>query len=363
MRILSFSLDKSILNKESALARRTEIYGRLAEKYTVLVPFKEDREMHLSEKVNIFGVAGKSKIQKLLRIYQKAKRLLQNEKYNVLTVQDAYFLGLVGLILAKKFQLGLEIQVHGWEKFYGWRKIIARFVLKRADAIRVVSQRLKKQLISEFKIEEKKIIVAPIQTQTQSAKFRTQNYKPKLKDKFVFLTVGRLVPVKNIKMQIVALAEISKKHSEVELWIVGDGPEKYKLKNQKEKLKIADKIKFLGFKNRAELELIYQKADAFLLTSNSEGWGLTAIEAASFGLPIIMTDVGCAGEIIQNNVSGLIVPVKGQEKLETAMLQLIKLEDLRKKIGEGGRQAVLKLPDEQKTLELYQASWQKAAER
>ncbi|MDP2736942.1 MAG: glycosyltransferase family 4 protein, partial [bacterium] len=162
MRILSLGLDNSILNKTSALAERVIEYGSLVEKYTVIVPNIKNEKIELSEKVMAYGSGGNSKLRQFIKIYNLAKKLLNRERTDVITVQDQYYLALIGLSLAKKFNAGLEIQVHGFEKYYGLRKFIAKYVLPRATAVRCVSQRLKKQLINEFRVKEEKITVVPI---------------------------------------------------------------------------------------------------------------------------------------------------------------------------------------------------------
>ncbi|PIT95637.1 hypothetical protein COT96_00110, partial [Candidatus Falkowbacteria bacterium CG10_big_fil_rev_8_21_14_0_10_38_22] len=192
---------------------------------------------------------------------------------------------------------------------------MAKFIVPRADAIRTVSQRLKKQLIEEFGVAEGKITVVPIYVES-----RIKNYELRIKnnsEKFIFLTVGRLVPVKNINLQIEVMEEIVEslklkvKSLRIELWIVGSGPERKNYELRITNYELGKNIKLLGRKDN--LDEYYNSADAFLLTSNSEGWGLSVIEAAAHGLPIIMTDVGLAGEVIKNNESGLVIPVGDKE--------------------------------------------------
>jgi len=291
----------------------------------------------------------------LVKVYRAAKKLLRRREFAVITVQDQYSLALVGRILAKKFKIGLELQIHGFEKYSGLRKIIADFAIPRANAIRCVSQRLKKQLIRDFGVKEEKITVTSIYSE-----LRIMNYELRTKkesEKFIFLTVGRLVAVKNISLQIKSLAEVAKKYPNVELWIVGDGQERKKLELKIKNLKLQNYIKLLGWQNNPEE--FYSQADAFLLTSDYEGWGMVAVEAANYGLPVIMTDVGCAGELIENEKSGLIVPVNNQIKLEEAMIRIIKDDSLRKKLAEGALSATKKLPSKEETLSLYKQSWEK----
>ena len=364
MKILNLSLDKSILDKNSKTAKRVVEYGDLANRYIVVVPDKDFKEIRLSEKVFVYGTGGGNKIFQLINVYKTAKKLLRQEEFDLITVQDQYYLALIGRILAKKFKIGLELQIHGFEKYSGLRKIIADFVIPRASAVRCVSQRLKKQLINEFGVKEEKITIAPIYN--ESIKFiKSKVHKVDNEDnKFIFLTVGRLVAVKNIGLQIRAMAKLvesekSKVESKkIELWIVGDGPEKSNLKSKISKLKLENNVKLLGWQNNPEE--FYSQADAFLLTSDYEGWGMAVVEAANYGLPIIMTNVGCAGELIENEKSGLVVPVNNQIKLEEAMIRIINNDSLRKKLAEGAFSAIKKLPSKEETLALYKQSWEKA---
>ncbi len=356
MKILNLSLDKSILDKNSKAAGRVVEYGNPVDVYIIVVPDKVHKEVRLSEKVFVYGSGGGNKIFQLINVYRTAKKLLKQEKFDIITVQDQYYLALVGRILAKKFEIGLELQIHGFEKYSGLRKIIADFVILRASAIRCVSRRLKQKLMNEFGVKEEIITVAPIYIESQII-----NKESKIKqegDKSIFLTVGRLVPVKNIGLQIRAMADVVKKYPNTELWIVGDGPERKKMKLKIKNLKSENNVKFWGWQN--DTDKFYSQADAFLLTSDYEGWGMAVVEAASYGLPVIMTDVGCAGELIENEKSGLIIPINNQSKLEEAMIRIINDENLRKKLADGAFSAIKNLPSKEETMALYKQSWEKA---
>lgn len=358
MKVLSLSLDKTILDKNSNPAKRVVEYGDLVDGLAFIAPDKDRKEVRLSEKVFVYGSGGVNKISKLINIYRLGVKILRLNKFDVITVQDQYYLALVGLFLARKFKIGLELQIHGFEKFFGLRKMIARFAIPRANAIRCASQRLKKQLMNDFGARGEKITVASIRAEVKKPNLENRISNKNGNDKFVFLTVGRLVPVKNIGLQIKAMAEIVKKYPNTELMVVGDGPEMANCKRQIADSKLKDKVKLLGWQNNPED--FYNQADAFLLTSDSEGWGMVVVEAVKFGLPIIMTDVGCAGELIENEKSGLIIPVNNQSKLEEAMERIIGDENLRKKLAENALIAVKNLPSKEETLALYKKSWEKA---
>ena len=370
MRVLSISLDKKILDKNSKTFKRQKEYADLIDEYCIVVfgPKKEIR----NETLFIYGSGGNSKISRFFKAYKKAKQILENKDLRnwLITTQDPFFTGLLGYLLKGKFYIKLHVQIHGFEKFFGLRKLIAKFIISRADGFRVVSKRLKKRLIDEFGIKENKITVVYIFTPTNinlNIKYAeklqkiTSSYLTKKVEKFIFLTVGRLVPIKNIQLQVRAFIEISKKYPDIELWIIGNGPGKYKIQDAKNGIQIPQGIKLLGWQDN--LDKFYSQADIFLLTSNYEGWGLAVIEAANYNLPIIMTDVGNAGEIIKNNESGIVIPINNQKELEKAMIKLIEDKELRKRLGDNAKKALSKLPSKEETLELYKKSWEKTLTR
>jgi len=354
MRVLNLSLDNLILDPQSSVAERILDYGKLVERYIVLVPDARKELHEFSEQVQVYGSGGQNKICQLIKTFLLAKEIIKKEKIKLITVQDQYYLALVAWFLARRYHLPFEVQVHGLEKFSGLRKIIAEFVIPRATVIRVVSERLKRRLIGEFGVVDEKIMVVPIYVPVLRIAYRvTQN-----KEKFVFLTVGRLVKIKNIGLQIAAFRKLLDKNKNIELQIVGSGPEEENLK------KIAEgvsQIKFISWQK--DLAPIYQGADCFLLTSNYEGWGLVIVEAANYALPIIMTDVGCAGELIIDNQSGLIVPVGDSEKLLQAMEKIVNDREFGKGLAQAAQVAIKSLPSQEKTLEFYLENWKAAQAR
>lgn len=357
IRLLSFSLDGSNLNQESLALKRQEEYAGLCEEFHLVV-FGNGKSQHKSN-ISIYSVAGGSKITKFFRAFFLANRIIKKNKLNLISSQAPDFIGFLSYLLAKKNKVKLEVQVHGFEKFRGIRKWVAKFVLPRADSVRTVSQRLKRQLISDFGVKNDRITVVPI-----CVDLGFTNYDLRIKNnngKFIFLTAGRLVPVKNIGMQIEAMTEVIKKYSQAELWIAGDGPERKRLEDRAKRLEVSEAVKFLGWQK--ELEQFYEKADVFLLTSNAEGWGMVVVEAASYGLPIIMTDVGSAGELIINNENGLVIPVGGGQALEETMIKLIEDSDLKEKLGKSARQVILNQPGKEEILALYKKSWERALEK
>lgn len=353
MRVLNVSLDRRVFEKDSAVQKRLVALAEKTGEITVLAPGKETRCERIGERLTIQSVGG-PKILQLLLLWYKGAQELRAKTYDLITVQDPYFLGLLGYLLSRRFGVSLEIQVHGLEKFSGLRKWLAGYVLKRAGKIRAVSNRLRDFLAKSYKLKANSLYVLPIYTQI-SVPPRTQK-RNTVPYPFTFLSVGRLVPVKNIGLQIRALARVAKEIPHVRLRIVGDGPERANLELIASSLKLAASVVFEG--EQKEMSRFYEEADAFLLTSDSEGWGLVVLEAAAHRLPLIMTDVGLAREVIKNGESGFIIPVGDEEELALAMRELIDTPELRVRLGEGAYRVFRALPGSEEHIQKQIEAWQ-----
>ena len=286
-----------------------------------------------------------------------------------------YFLGFIALILARKHHLGFEVQVLGIEKLTRFRKLLAIFVLKRASIVRALSNRLKKRLIDEFGIAEEKINVVPIYVDVHKMGLDVRTLSKedsiaflKSKEKFHaeysskinFLTVSRLVPIKRIGKQLRAIKALIHTYPNIMLHIAGSGPEEARIKQEVATLGLLDHVIFYGYQTGYALGMLYLECDAFILTSDYEGWGMVVIEAATAGLPVIMTDVGCAGECIINEKSGLIVPAHDEESLRKAMERMIREPRLRETLSVGAMHAISELPNFESILTQYKKNWEVA---
>jgi glycosyltransferase involved in cell wall biosynthesis len=200
------------------------------------------------------------------------------------------------------------------------QSLMASYVLPRADAIRAVSLRIKTYLVSDLSIPEGKVTVAPVYSDIESARrapITVDLHKMFPQFDRIILMASRLVKQKNIPMAIEAFDIFRKKHPRVGLVIAGSGPEEGRIRRL-----IADKGMDESVKMGSWTKEFYscmKTCDAFLISSDYEGWGMTAVEAASLGKLVIMTDVGCAGEFIIDGKNGLVVPVGDADAMADAL--------------------------------------------
>lgn len=129
----------------------------------------------------------------------------------------------------------------------------------------------------------------------------------------VLLYVGRLAPEKNLETLLQAAAIAMTQDSDLRLWLVGDGPHREACLNLVRALGIGDKVRFVGFVPREDVNQYYALADLFVFSSISETQGLVVQEAMSYGLPAVAVIGGGASAGIEDGVNGFIVKNDVQE--------------------------------------------------
>ncbi|HEY9480939.1 MAG TPA: glycosyltransferase family 4 protein [Candidatus Paceibacterota bacterium] len=338
MKVISLGLDRSVLDPASPAGMRAVLYRDMVERYEVVVPS-----------------SGGPKFLRLWSLYRQAAALLSKDAFDVVTVQDAYFVAAVARRLARRFGTGFEIQIHGFERSVGLRKRLARANICAADHVRVVSERLKRQVVDEFGVDAELVTVAPIFSDAISGAYPSRSER-RMEAPLEFLFVGRLVPVKNVPLLLSSFSDLLKEIPNARLTIVGDGPERARLVTHAEHVGVTENVEFVGRQN--DLVPYYHRADVFVLPSDSEGWGLVAVEAAHAGLPIVMADVGLAGEVIRDGESGLVVPPGDRKALTEAMKRLAQSPQERERLGHAAFEAARALPSKEELLRRIRAGWE-----
>jgi glycosyltransferase involved in cell wall biosynthesis len=148
-------------------------------------------------------------------------------------------------------------------------------------------------------------------------------------------TVTRLVPEKGLTYLIDAMIKVKDRIPDVKLLILGDGPCRKELEEQAARNGLRDTISFMGFQQYPET--LYDKCDVFVLPSMEEGFGLALIEAMSYGKPVVATHVGGIPEVVQDGISGILVPARDPTALANALLNVLSDNGLRRKLALEGK--------------------------
>jgi 1,2-diacylglycerol 3-alpha-glucosyltransferase len=168
-------------------------------------------------------------------------------------------------------------------------------------------------------------------TRASAAGFREKLNLPR---RFI-LFVGRLVPEKGVFDLLEAYAKLENDvRSDVGLVFAGDGLSKEELMQRAKQIR-PGLVCFPGFAQRDDLANIYALAEAFVLPTHSDPWGLVVNEAMACGLPVIVTRVaGCSADLVEDGWNGYLVPPRDVEKLSTAINSIVRDPELKKIMGE-----------------------------
>ncbi|MGH2278558.1 glycosyltransferase family 4 protein [Aliarcobacter sp. ERUVET-7] len=148
------------------------------------------------------------------------------------------------------------------------------------------------------------------------------------KKDFVITFVGRIVKDKGINELIEAFINLSKKYNNLKLLLVGDYEEHLNPIKNENKILIdsLDSIITVGFQN--DIRDFFSITDLFVLPSYREGLPNSLIEAGSFGIPLLATNINGCNEIIDDGITGILVEKKSAKKLEEAIDKLLEDKEL-----------------------------------
>jgi glycosyltransferase involved in cell wall biosynthesis len=152
---------------------------------------------------------------------------------------------------------------------------------------------------------------------------------------FKILYVGRVSREKNVHLLVDAYQNVRATRQDVDLVIVGEGPELTELKQKM----ATPNIVFTGFLKGEALARAYASADLFVFPSTSDTFGNVVLEAQASGLPAVVSTLGGPAEIVNRNGSGLAVDVRQPAALCEAIHELIQDEPRRREMGRRALQA------------------------
>jgi glycosyltransferase involved in cell wall biosynthesis len=134
--------------------------------------------------------------------------------------------------------------------------------------------------------------------------------------------------------------------------MVGDGPDRPRASQRAEAFGISDRVTFLG--KHVSVEELLACADLFILPSDSESFGLAALEAIACGAPVIATDAGGLPEVIPHGEAGYLFPVGDVEGMAEGGIEILSSEDTWKRMSEAGRAVATERFSAERVLPVYE---------
>lgn len=240
----------------------------------------------------------------------------------------------VGLLAARLAEIPFSFTLHGPADFTDpqlWR-LDAK--IADADFVSCISHYCRSQgmLVSPAKHWDKLHIV--------HCGVEPERYSSARKPGKELLFVGRLAAAKGLPVLIQALPKIRAKHPDIHVTLIGDGPDRAELEALARNTGSADVITFAGYKNQDEVAKALAETNLFVLPSFAEGVPVVLMEAMAAEKPVVTTLIAGIPELVEDGVSGRIVPPGDGDALARAIMEILDQPDAAQKLGVEGRKKV-----------------------
>jgi len=174
------------------------------------------------------------------------------------------------------------------------------------------------------------------------------------------LCVGRLSPEKGHLVFLEALDDLHRRGIDFRCTLVGDGPLRPNIESQLAECGLSERVRLTGSLDPAQVDRQYDAAGAVVLASFSEGVPVVLMEAMARGIPVVATNVGGVGELVQDNVNGLLVPPGDPKALADALARVLQDRSFARALGAKGVERVSGEFDLDRSVDQLQSLFQDA---
>ncbi|MEE8217332.1 MAG: N-acetyl-alpha-D-glucosaminyl L-malate synthase BshA [Vicinamibacteria bacterium] len=231
---------------------------------------------------------------------------------------------------------------------------ITRFGIERSDGVTAVSEFLRRMTVEEFKIERPIDVIPNFVDLERYPVGPVDRSGIAAAGQRVLLHVSNFRPVKR-PLDTVRIFERVSREMDAVLLMVGEGPERSSVQALARRVGVLDRIRFLG--TQQDIGQIAAMADVFLLPSELESFGLSALEAMACGVPVIGSDAGGLPEVVRHSESGYLLPVGDVEGMAARTIEVLKDDERRREMGQVARHRVESLFGAERVVSQYEAAY------
>ena len=259
---------------------------------------------------------------------------------------------------AKNVMFAHGIEVWDDPQFARVSKLNRAAVRKGIDQILAVSRFTADRMAKVFGLEPGVIKIFPNAVDVADPKPRLPRDPNESATKRI-LTVARLDEwEKGVGAVIKAMPLVMGRVGKVEYTIVGDGKLRADMEALAKQVGVLSNVRFAGRVSDAELEAAYRTADAFVMPSLKEGFGIVYLEAWQHGLPVIAGDRDAGGEVVEDMRDGLVVDPTSTEQVAAGIEKLLKDPALSARLGAAGRAKLVRDYSHERFAERFEAAVQ-----
>ena len=296
---------------------------------------------------------------KMVEVAEFEKLDLLHVHYAIPHASSAY---LAKQMLEKKMDLKVVTTLHGTDiTLVGLEPSflpLVKFSIEQSDGVSAVSRFLKEKTITNYNID-KDIKVIPNFIDTNL-------YKPQKDGDFrkhlapdgekILVHTSNFRQVKRVPDTIRIFEQVQKEVPS-KLILVGDGPDRSECERLCRQLNLCEHVKFLG--KQDGLVEILNAADVFLIPSQSESFGLAALEAMACGIPVVSSSVGGLPELIRHNETGFIAEIGDIERMAKYVIDLLTNDKKYKLFSKNSRKRAVESFDKSKIVPKYEELYKK----
>ncbi len=245
---------------------------------------------------------------------------------------------------------GTDITLVGLEPSY---LPVMKFSIEESDGVTAVSRFLKEKTLTNYHIEKDIQVIPNFIDENKYKRIEAEKIRKSLapNGEKVLIHVSNFRQVKRVPDVVRIFNEVRKKIPS-KLILVGDGPDRSNCENLARELGIFNDIKFLG--KQIELVCLLSASDVFLIPSQSESFGLSALEAMACEVPVISSSVGGLPELVVHGQTGYIAEIGDIERMSKYAVDLLTNESKYKLFAQASRNRAITMFSADKVIDMYE---------
>lgn len=218
---------------------------------------------------------------------------------------------------------------------------VIEFSMNQSNALTAVSDSLRRETLNRFNLQ---VPIETIPNFVNPSVYHPQAHVTDMGDnpatgRKIVIHVSNFRPLKRVPLVVDIFAQAVTGDTDAELWLVGDGPDRGKVRQRVEQLGLSDRVRFWG--EQARPERLIACADVMLLPSEQESFGLAALEAMACAVPVVATRVGGLVEVVEHDKSGFLHEKEDHAGMATSVRRILTEPGLKRRLGREGRRAVM----------------------
>ena len=240
---------------------------------------------------------------------------------------------------------------------------VVEYSIRESDGVTAVSEYLRKETLRRFDVPNEIEVIPNFIDTERFRRMNKEHFRQALcpNAEKVLVHVSNFRPVKRAADVVHVLHRLRSEGLEVMLLLVGDGPDRVPTEHLARDLGVHDSVRFLG--KQEPVEEILSIADAFLMPSGSETFGLAALEAMACSVPVVSTDIGGLPELVVDGENGFLCPLGDIDAMTARTRQLLFDEEMHQRMALAALDRAVNHFDQNIIVPLYEAYYKSVCDR